>query len=390
MEEFTLEEMLMQDTRTTIINTADMLGIKTNKSQRKAVIAKRVSEIILAVPTHLLRQLPFREVLKLQQMVHAKDHAVPQNPSFIMDCIEQIGLTDSRFDGDKVVDFIYQDLANALLPVIDHFVEKARNNETKYRRQQLIIGLLNLYGILGVDEIEALSIKYDPSLNKPELYHAIGGSYLLKSRGVIMDSKSYYVSPYMGQPEDIWNEICIRSQLSRAMFAEEQVMEAGIWGAPQPPLNSVTNSFCSALGKMVNTKEEINNLTSEYWMLLNNDNDPFDIIQQILDKQIDTLASLELLISQYNDWVNNLPRWILKGNSSNHVFKTFEKSKLEERPPQLIMGPNARKAGITFPQEEFNKLWEDEFQPTKAKIGRNAPCMCGSGKKYKHCCLRSN
>ncbi len=89
MEEFTLEEMLMQDTRKTIITTADMLGIRINKSQRKAEIARRVSETILAIPMHLLRQLPFREVLRLQQMVHARDHAVPENPSFIMDCLEQ-------------------------------------------------------------------------------------------------------------------------------------------------------------------------------------------------------------------------------------------------------------------------------------------------------------
>ena len=24
--------------------------------------------------------------------------------------------------------------------------------------------------------------------------------------------------------------------------------------------------------------------------------------------------------------------------------------------------------------------------PSKEKISRNAPCPCGSGKKYKHCC----
>ena len=24
------------------------------------------------------------------------------------------------------------------------------------------------------------------------------------------------------------------------------------------------------------------------------------------------------------------------------------------------------------------------------KMGRNAPCPCGSGKKYKHCCLRED
>ena len=26
-------------------------------------------------------------------------------------------------------------------------------------------------------------------------------------------------------------------------------------------------------------------------------------------------------------------------------------------------------------------------QNTQEKIGRNDPCPCGSGKKYKHCCL---
>ncbi|MHB1938697.1 MAG: SEC-C metal-binding domain-containing protein [Acidobacteriaceae bacterium] len=25
--------------------------------------------------------------------------------------------------------------------------------------------------------------------------------------------------------------------------------------------------------------------------------------------------------------------------------------------------------------------------PSRGKIGRNDPCACGSGKKYKHCCL---
>ena len=106
MEYFTLEEMFLLDTKKTIITTAGLLGIKINKSQRKAEIARRVAETILAHPLHLLRQLPFQEVLKLQQMVHAKDHAVKENPSFIMDCIEQIGLTDKRYDGKKSLDYI--------------------------------------------------------------------------------------------------------------------------------------------------------------------------------------------------------------------------------------------------------------------------------------------
>ncbi|TLD43262.1 MAG: hypothetical protein JETT_0431 [Candidatus Jettenia ecosi] len=43
-------------------------------------------------------------------------------------------------------------------------------------------------------------------------------------------------------------------------------------------------------------------------------------------------------------------------------------------------------------EEELEYLEEDEeflepFAPEKKKIGRNEPCPCGSGKKYKKCCM---
>ena len=33
-----------------------------------------------------------------------------------------------------------------------------------------------------------------------------------------------------------------------------------------------------------------------------------------------------------------------------------------------------------------SKIRVDEQQQKKKKIGRNEPCPCGSGKKYKRCC----
>ncbi len=33
-----------------------------------------------------------------------------------------------------------------------------------------------------------------------------------------------------------------------------------------------------------------------------------------------------------------------------------------------------------------NKVRENLKSIAKSKIGRNEPCPCGSGKKYKHCC----
>jgi preprotein translocase subunit SecA len=60
--------------------------------------------------------------------------------------------------------------------------------------------------------------------------------------------------------------------------------------------------------------------------------------------------------------------WENNGHTPNEIFEKFEK-------------PNLR----PLPDEPF------EFDAAEMKIGnkvgRNDPCPCGSGKKYKKCCL---
>ena len=46
----------------------------------------------------------------------------------------------------------------------------------------------------------------------------------------------------------------------------------------------------------------------------------------------------------------------------------------------------SRKDSILPPVTNFNKKKPKTFVRSKAKIGRNNPCPCGSGKKYKKCC----
>ena len=45
-----------------------------------------------------------------------------------------------------------------------------------------------------------------------------------------------------------------------------------------------------------------------------------------------------------------------------------------------------------FSEEEQKKLYKEQKESTtirkEKKIGRNDPCPCGSGKKYKKCCGR--
>jgi uncharacterized protein YecA (UPF0149 family) len=67
---------------------------------------------------------------------------------------------------------------------------------------------------------------------------------------------------------------------------------------------------------------------------------------------------MSLLVPLYN----TIPKWVLKGHSPESLSR--EKNK------QLMPSPKA----------EVYEL------KTGKKIGRNDPCPCGSGKKYKKCC----
>jgi uncharacterized protein YecA (UPF0149 family) len=60
-----------------------------------------------------------------------------------------------------------------------------------------------------------------------------------------------------------------------------------------------------------------------------------------------------------------------------HPYMQFMGDELKkQRPPanvmQWIKRTDDKKAGIV--------------PPSKIVIGRNDPCICGSGKKFKHCC----
>lgn len=52
--------------------------------------------------------------------------------------------------------------------------------------------------------------------------------------------------------------------------------------------------------------------------------------------------------------------------------------------PQITLGPKRRDSHITVQAQQNNTIIR-----TTAKVGRNDPCPCGSGKKYKNCCGRN-
>jgi uncharacterized protein YecA (UPF0149 family) len=68
-----------------------------------------------------------------------------------------------------------------------------------------------------------------------------------------------------------------------------------------------------------------------------------------------------------------LPRWDLKGHSPTEAFEMGIKLPKEKE----------------YKPESFIESNDIPFVNASPKIGRNEPCPCGSGKKYKNCCGRN-
>ena len=64
---------------------------------------------------------------------------------------------------------------------------------------------------------------------------------------------------------------------------------------------------------------------------------------------------------------------------------------MKNNPPRIVAGPNMKAAGMDI-TPEMQAMVDNMFRavPIGHTVGRNDPCPCGSGKKYKKCCGRNN
>jgi len=85
------------------------------------------------------------------------------------------------------------------------------------------------------------------------------------------------------------------------------------------------------------------------------------------DNQINEIMQLIM------DIANNTRIWENNGFTANETFKLMERPNLRALPKGDFMGGSSPNL-ISIPGVKSKK------------IGRNDPCHCGSGKKYKKCC----
>lgn len=111
-------------------------------------------------------------------------------------------------------------------------------------------------------------------------------------------------------------------------------------------------------------------------VMINSEKDP-NVIVKYLETVLEfpNFEFVQVLMEELLELQNNLRMWILKGHTPNELFKQ-EKKFLKPLPSAPFKANQATSEVMNI---------NDHSKP---KIGRNDPCPCGSGKKYKRCCMK--
>lgn len=82
---------------------------------------------------------------------------------------------------------------------------------------------------------------------------------------------------------------------------------------------------------------------------------------------------LQQMINALMEFMNSTRQWILKGHAPSEI----------QREEKKLLRPLPQKPLVSQPPQGAGEVID--FR-TRTKVGRNDPCPCGSGKKFKRCC----
>lgn len=136
-----------------------------------------------------------------------------------------------------------------------------------------------------------------------------------------------------------------------------------------------------------NNSDKKNTAIHEFVHLIDKMDGVIDGIPSILMERHYVLPWLELLkkkIEELNEDDSDINPY---GGTSNVEFYAVISEYFFER-PKLLQKKHPKLYGML--EKIFNqKMTSRELQHKKMEVGRNSPCPCGSGEKFKHCCALS-
>lgn len=250
--------------------------------------------------------------------------------------------------------------------VLDYISQMVRNDE-KQKVLELSRGLLQYYGFIEIRELKILLQKYDVAISQKEL------ESLLKEYSILDDSVELLKKTFKLKECMIDEDTIRRMSKDKDYYMPDLkiVLDHGVNKTFEINNRELFDKIFDSIEELSNDKEEI---LEKAFIDLNNGRKIVEITSSIVEKySIDQIKYSSVINESFKEIFSRANLWELKGNSPNNMYEMLMKSIQPEIDMENEKIEIARKVEIAI---KSNK-----------KIGRNDPCPCGSGKKYKKCCL---
>ena len=394
-----------------LLDNAKMMGLNANHewdSLKRTELRKRVASEVLSHPKEVLSRLPIEDLRLLQILKDAepgmgmKSHQTTQMVSMAM-----LGLAEQVETGDDEFEFISitEDFKKAIRPYVDEVLD---DFEVRFRIyvEQIAIGAMNLYGVLTERELknilkDCMELEDDGTGVLEHIYPQSVVLQMQRTDGYFGDGEDFFTSPFVDDFGYVMQEQKKRKETATLKpFDVEDIKEAG--GMPVPCIpNAVSEKLLNMLeSKLGFTEQETYYWEFMLWRLVQEEDTQLPaIIQKLMDavspkncpKGIHALNDVVQVVMEF---LNHAPRWIFRGRCPGDLRQSAPPM---TSAPQITIGPNMRRMGYRQEdvQQQVNDIWEQERESfmtyvAPPRVGRNDPCPCGSGKKYKNCCGRGN
>lgn len=370
-------EMLMEMTKDNVNAYRKTLGCNVKASLNKADMAAEVAWYIETEAEWWLKKIPTWELFMLKKLVKlAPGEKYDVGFQGIPSTLESLKFVKVEVDkrGHGLFS-LSEDMHTIFAANIDKVLPFIRSQHYD-KLDQVLFGMLNLYGVLEKKSLGAMMVRAAIMIdyeNGDQNGMGLNGmmymedSLLVNSFSLSVEDKEFVYHPCLQNPGNIFI-----GQRSRPDFDDykrftlEQARDAGlgypfIKHAQDEPFGQAIIQMMSKF-KISEKKKEI--LYHEFYIQCQEEpNRIMDFVSFISSGKLESMEQVQSLIEICTDFSNNIPRWELRGFSSQEFFEKFEKPKMKP-----------------VPSEPFNPM---NF--AAKNVGRNDPCPCGSGKKYKNC-----
>jgi len=345
-----LRELLECNTKAELLKITSILNITKVSKFNKGQLVERLLEVYEEKITKALYLIDseryefLKSIVENQGSISFEDHNFTSNPEYFLEC----GFVFAAMRADGIYLIMPNETINAIKSLDNDEYRKilAKNTELV----KLFWGMTYNYGVLFMkDFIKMLNNYVDYSLDETDIY------------GIIVSGADYYgeyivqgniASSILAPLEDIVHIINTRENISSdrdfCIIKKDELFEAA------NVEYSIENKISMRLKKYLKNNWKVEDTQIEMTIInLYDDiqeNEKEEVLENIIDALEDVSENdLQKLLVEINSFINNTRLWRLKGYTLN----------------------------------ELNSEYNSTFTP---KIGRNDPCICGSGKKYKKCC----